>query len=181
MFFSTYVYHGIARFGTRLPPGPLRTRHPPWPGTPHARTHQWGQCTSHRRQLRVSMRAIGRDPGRAEEHALAPLRQSTTAQGTAEASKLLPEIMAQGAASQRLGRGAGEWPQLTGNVPKETLAGREALTTRPELIQPLRDEAERVFEREGWTKNALNKMIKMDSFLRETQRLHTMCPNSKYR
>ncbi|KAJ7835578.1 cytochrome P450 [Mycena olivaceomarginata] len=55
------------------------------------------------------------------------------------------------------------------------------LMTRPELIQPLRDEAERVFEEEGWTKNALNKMIKMDSFLRETQRLHTMGPVNMFR
>lgn len=36
----------------------------------------------------------------------------------------------------------------------------------------MREEAERVVEKEGWTKAALNSMIKIDSFLRESQRLN---------
>ena len=35
----------------------------------------------------------------------------------------------------------------------------------------MREEAERVVEREGWTKAALGSMHKIDSFLRESQRL----------
>ncbi|KAJ7791765.1 cytochrome P450 [Mycena olivaceomarginata] len=47
------------------------------------------------------------------------------------------------------------------------------LTTRPEYLLPMREEAERVIKEEGWTKAALNSMVKIDSFLRESQRLNT--------
>lgn len=53
------------------------------------------------------------------------------------------------------------------------------LMTRPELMQPLREEAERVVAEEGWTKNTVNNMVKIDSFLRETQRLRTMAPSMR--
>ncbi|KAJ6534180.1 cytochrome P450 [Mycena capillaripes] len=45
------------------------------------------------------------------------------------------------------------------------------LATYPEHILPMRDEAERVIAAEGWTKAALGNMHKIDSFLRESQRL----------
>ncbi|KAJ7730228.1 cytochrome P450 [Mycena maculata] len=45
------------------------------------------------------------------------------------------------------------------------------LTTYPEYVQPMREEAERVIKEEGWTKAALNSMHKIDSFVRESQRL----------
>ncbi|KAJ7666364.1 cytochrome P450 [Mycena rosella] len=45
------------------------------------------------------------------------------------------------------------------------------LTTYPEHILPLREEVERVIAAEGWTKSALGHMHKIDSFLRESQRL----------
>lgn len=45
------------------------------------------------------------------------------------------------------------------------------LAERPELLQPLREEIETLLKEEGgWTKNALAKMWKLDSFLRESQR-----------
>ncbi|KAI5119872.1 hypothetical protein M0805_008543 [Coniferiporia weirii] len=44
------------------------------------------------------------------------------------------------------------------------------LAARPEYIEPLREEAERVIETEGWTKAAMGKMRKIDSFLKESQR-----------
>jgi hypothetical protein len=53
------------------------------------------------------------------------------------------------------------------------------LMMRPELMQPLREEAERVVAEEGWTKNTVNNMVKIDSFLRETQRLRTMAPSMR--
>ncbi|KAJ6524863.1 cytochrome P450 [Mycena vulgaris] len=46
------------------------------------------------------------------------------------------------------------------------------LTTYPEHIGPMREEAERVVAAEGWTKSALGKMVKIDSFLRESLRVH---------
>ncbi|KAF9231272.1 cytochrome P450 [Melanogaster broomeanus] len=45
------------------------------------------------------------------------------------------------------------------------------LAANPQYIQPLREEVEPIVETEGWTKAALTKMHKIDSFLRETQRL----------
>ncbi|KAF7328411.1 hypothetical protein MVEN_02556800 [Mycena venus] len=46
------------------------------------------------------------------------------------------------------------------------------LTTYPEHVGPMREEAERVVAAEGWTKSALGNMVKIDSFLRESQRVH---------
>ncbi|KAJ6568484.1 cytochrome P450 [Mycena capillaripes] len=44
------------------------------------------------------------------------------------------------------------------------------LTAYPQHIEPMREEAERVIKEEGWTKAALAKMHKIDSFIRESQR-----------
>lgn len=44
------------------------------------------------------------------------------------------------------------------------------LTTYPEHILPIQEEAERVIREEGWTKPALNSMHKINSFLRESWR-----------
>ncbi|KAJ7652562.1 cytochrome P450, partial [Mycena rosella] len=46
------------------------------------------------------------------------------------------------------------------------------LTTYPEHILPMREEAERVVAEQGWSKASLGHMHKIDSFLRESQR-HT--------
>jgi hypothetical protein len=45
------------------------------------------------------------------------------------------------------------------------------LLANPEYIEPLRQEVDAVIEKEGWTKAGIDKMHKIDSFLRETQRL----------
>jgi cytochrome P450 len=45
------------------------------------------------------------------------------------------------------------------------------LLENPEYLVPLRQEIEAAIEEEGWTKDAMNKLPKMDSFLSETQRL----------
>lgn len=44
------------------------------------------------------------------------------------------------------------------------------LAEHPECLQPLREEMEPILKEEGWTKNAMSKMWKLDSFLRESQR-----------
>jgi len=44
------------------------------------------------------------------------------------------------------------------------------LLSHPEYIEPLRQEVDAVIREEGWTKAGVDKMHKMDSFLRETQR-----------
>ena len=46
-----------------------------------------------------------------------------------------------------------------------------ALAYRPEYIQPLREEIESVIAEEGWTKVAMTRMRKLDSFLKENQRV----------
>jgi hypothetical protein len=43
----------------------------------------------------------------------------------------------------------------------------------------MREEAERVVREEGWTKAALNSMVKIDSFLRESQRLNPTGPRKR--
>ncbi|KAH9975528.1 cytochrome P450 [Lactifluus volemus] len=45
------------------------------------------------------------------------------------------------------------------------------LLSHPECIQPLREEVEAVVAEDGWTKAGMDKMYKIDSFIRETQRL----------
>ncbi|KAJ7936088.1 cytochrome P450 [Mycena leptocephala] len=46
------------------------------------------------------------------------------------------------------------------------------LAAHPEYIISLREEVARVVSKEGWTKAALGKMHKIDSFLRESQRMN---------
>ena len=45
------------------------------------------------------------------------------------------------------------------------------LLSNPEYVEPLRHEVETTVAEEGWTKAAMDKMYKIDSFLRETQRV----------
>jgi len=52
------------------------------------------------------------------------------------------------------------------------------LLANPEHIEPLRQEVEAVVAEEGWTKAGLDKMYKIDSFLRETQRLDGLAISS---
>nr|BEI74071.1 cytochrome P450 monooxygenase [Trametes versicolor] len=44
------------------------------------------------------------------------------------------------------------------------------LAEMPETLQPLREEIEPLVKEEGWTKAAMGKMWRLDSFLRESQR-----------
>ena len=41
----------------------------------------------------------------------------------------------------------------------------------PEFIQPLREEVEPIVKEQGWTKASIFNMRKLDSFLREAQRI----------
>ena len=45
------------------------------------------------------------------------------------------------------------------------------LLSNPEYIEPLRHDVETAVAEEGWTKAGMDKMDKIDSFLRETQRI----------
>ena len=45
------------------------------------------------------------------------------------------------------------------------------LLSNPEYFEPLRQEVEAAVAEEGWTKAGMDKMRKIDSFLRETQRV----------
>src|SRR5258708_1861305 len=46
------------------------------------------------------------------------------------------------------------------------------LATNPEYLKPLREEVDEVTKREGWTESALEQMHRIDSFVKESQRLH---------
>ena len=46
------------------------------------------------------------------------------------------------------------------------------LAANPELLEPLRQEVEIVTNADGWTKAAMGKMRKLDSLLRESQRIN---------
>jgi len=46
------------------------------------------------------------------------------------------------------------------------------LAANPEYIKPLREEVEAVIREDGWTKLSMQKMRKIDSFLRESQRFN---------
>ena len=41
-------------------------------------------------------------------------------------------------------------------------------------MKPLREEVEEIIQREGWTKAAIDQMSKLDSFIKESQRLHPL-------
>jgi hypothetical protein len=53
------------------------------------------------------------------------------------------------------------------------------LLGHPEYINPLREEVEAVVAEAGWTKAGMDKMHKIDSFIRETLRLEdfSICPS----
>ncbi|KAF8637674.1 hypothetical protein AX16_010749 [Volvariella volvacea WC 439] len=45
------------------------------------------------------------------------------------------------------------------------------IASRQEYVEPLREEVERIVEEEGWSKSSIGKMRKLDSFVRESQRV----------
>ncbi|KZT73268.1 cytochrome P450 [Daedalea quercina L-15889] len=55
------------------------------------------------------------------------------------------------------------------------------LAANPEYIQPLREEADLIIREEGWSKAALGRMIKIDSFLKESQRINGVSGISVFR
>lgn len=46
------------------------------------------------------------------------------------------------------------------------------LAANPTFAQPLREEAEAILQKDGYTKTAMSKMRKLDSFLRESLRFN---------
>lgn len=48
------------------------------------------------------------------------------------------------------------------------------ICTRPEYVQPLRDEVQEVVAADGWTKDAVGSMHRMDSFFREVHRFYDL-------
>jgi len=46
------------------------------------------------------------------------------------------------------------------------------LAANPEYLKPLREEVDELTKREGWTDSALEQMHRIDSFVKESQRLH---------
>ncbi|KZO94406.1 cytochrome P450 [Calocera viscosa TUFC12733] len=52
------------------------------------------------------------------------------------------------------------------------------LAVRPEFMAPLREDVELAVKEHGWTKDAVNAMYKVDSFLKETLRINPITANS---
>jgi hypothetical protein len=52
------------------------------------------------------------------------------------------------------------------------------LLANPEYLEPFREEVDAVIRDEGWTKAGIDKMYKIDSFLRESQRLDGIAVSS---
>ena len=44
------------------------------------------------------------------------------------------------------------------------------LAAYPEYVKPLREEAESIIESEGWSKLSMQKLVKLESFISESQR-----------
>jgi len=55
------------------------------------------------------------------------------------------------------------------------------LAANPEYLVPLREEVEEAIRQHGWSKEAMDKMHKVDSFIKESQRLHTLANGESYR
>ena len=52
------------------------------------------------------------------------------------------------------------------------------ILANPKYLESLREEVDAVIEKEGWTKAGIDKMHKIDSFLRETQRVDGLSTRS---
>ncbi|GLB41513.1 putative cytochrome p450 [Lyophyllum shimeji] len=48
------------------------------------------------------------------------------------------------------------------------------LAAYPEYIKPLREEVQEIVDQEGWTHSAISRMIKVDSFIKESMRLNSL-------
>ena len=65
-----------------------------------------------------------------------------------------------------------------GNLPNDTLSSQSIthalidLAAYPEYLKPLREEIDAAVQEGGWTKESVAKMWKLDSFLRESQRMN---------
>lgn len=54
------------------------------------------------------------------------------------------------------------------------------LCLSPENAKELREEIESVIKEDGWTKDALSKMHKLDSYFRESQRVHFLSTRESF-
>ncbi|KAG8219655.1 cytochrome P450 [Butyriboletus roseoflavus] len=56
------------------------------------------------------------------------------------------------------------------------------LASHPQYMEPLRDEAREVTSQYGWTKDSMGMLVKMESFLRESQRISgtSLCGSNFY-
>jgi len=70
--------------------------------------------------------------------------------------------------------------QLTFAVVKTMAQALYRLAASPEFVQPLRDEVEFVIKDEGRTRASLSKLHKIDSFLKESQRMDGLGTRTSY-
>jgi cytochrome P450 len=55
------------------------------------------------------------------------------------------------------------------------------LAAYPEYIEPIREEIEFAIKNEGLTKKSLTRMCKLDSFIKETMRMHPLVQCMRFR
>ncbi|KAF9478052.1 cytochrome P450 [Pholiota conissans] len=55
------------------------------------------------------------------------------------------------------------------------------LVTHPKYVTPMREEIRIIVKREGWTRHSVDRMHKLDSFIKESVRLHGTFPLSSVR
>lgn len=48
------------------------------------------------------------------------------------------------------------------------------LAAHPEYMEPLREDVQSAISEEGWTKKGVMRMRKLDSFIKETMRMHPL-------
>lgn len=53
------------------------------------------------------------------------------------------------------------------------------LATNPKFADVLREEVDEILQREGWTKQAMDEMVRVDSFIKESQRLSPLSNGSQ--
>jgi hypothetical protein len=69
--------------------------------------------------------------------------------------------------------GSTQAPRLIYSFPQALTHSLYDLVTHPEYVDDMRKEAEAIIEEDGWTKAAMQRMRKIDSFLKESQRLNS--------
>lgn len=183
----------VSRLSSRVFLGPELCRDPEWLGIAQSHTVNLFQASMAMRQgpslrrlltfwfnpLYKQLRSQVRDARRILkpliEQRKAEVQKALAAGGKPEkVADLIGWMVAQARASD-IDYSAGQLGMSVVGIHTTTEALAEALVDlcqHPELFKPLREEIVRELKDEGWTRTSLHRMRLMDSFLKESQRMH---------